>query len=185
MKKLILLACITLGFCMCSCNQSSIVDAIVVKADTEVLEFSKVQSSNDRKYFVETDLAEYDVNFVFSANSTTNRKIKIYPRDGDNVTVFVMDNTIYFIQGTCDKSYLDNLWVDNMHLILLFLVMLIAFIFIVALVAAFLRCVAKNLMQIKNHTIIAIMIIAIMIIAIRYIFFMQKPTGIIGGFFLK
>lgn len=37
------------------------------------------------------DLAEYDVNFVFSANSTTNRKIKICPSDGDNVTVFVMD----------------------------------------------------------------------------------------------
>ena len=85
-----------MGFCMCSCNQSSIVDAIVVKADTEVLGFGKVQSSNDGKYFVETDLAEYDVNFVFSANSTTNKKIKICPRDGDNVTVLLWINYLFY-----------------------------------------------------------------------------------------
>lgn len=136
MKKLILLACITLLVCMCSCNRSSIVDAFVIKADTEVLGFGKIQSNKVGKYFVETDLARYDVNFVFSANSTTSRKIKICPKDGDNVTVFVMDNTIYFIQGTCDKSYLDNLWANNIHLVFLIPITLFAFIIIVAFFAA-------------------------------------------------
>lgn len=144
MKKLFFLVCITLCFCMCSCDRSSIVDAFVIKADTEVLGFGKIQSNKVGKYFVETDLARYDVNFVFSANSTTSRKIKICPKDGDGVTIFVMDETTYFIQGTCDKSYLDTLWANNIHFVFLIPITLFAFIIIVAFIAAFFEILGEK-----------------------------------------
>lgn len=139
MRNLFFLACITFSFCMCLCGcaNSSIVDDLVINPDTEVLGFGKVKCSKDGKYFVETDLAKYDVNFVFSANSTTSRKIRICPKDGDGVTIFSMDETIYFIQGTCDKSYLDALWTNNIPALLITaLVVIIAYIVIIAFVAA-------------------------------------------------